>query len=142
MQQQMSLITLGVADIQRSRRFYGEGFGWKPVAEMPDITFYQLNGFVFGTWAVKSLEEDMKRQGNSQKGAFALAHNVRTREEVDPIIEQLVRAGGKLLREADAPPHGGFRGYVADPDDHAWEIAWNPSWPISPEGYVTAKFGA
>lgn len=142
MQPQMSLITLGIADIARSRRFYGEGFGWKPVAEMPDITFYQLNGFVFATWAVKSLEEDMKRQGNSQKGAFAMAHNLRIMEEVDPIIEQLARAGGKLLRKADAPPHGGFRGYVADPDDHAREIAWNPSWPISPEGYVTAKFGA
>lgn len=108
MQHQMSLITLGIADVARSRRFYGEGFGWKPVAEMPDITFYQLNGFVFGTWLVKSLEEDMKRSGNSQKGAFA-------------------------------PPHGGFRGYVADPDDHAWEIAWNAAWPIGPEGHVTAK---
>ena len=95
MHPQMSLITLGVADIQRSRRFYGEGFGWKPVAEMPDITFYQLNGFVFATWAVKSLEEDMKRQGNSQMGAFAMAHSVRTKEEADPIIEQLVRAGGE-----------------------------------------------
>ena len=141
MQHQMSLITLGIADVARSRRFYGEGFGWKPVGEMPDITFYQLNGFVLATWLRKSLEEDMQRAGNSQKGAFAMAHNVRTKEEVDPVMEQLLEAGGKLLRKADAPPHGGFRGYVADPDDHAWEIAWNPAWPISPEGYVTAKFG-
>ncbi len=141
MQHQMSLITLGIADVVRSRRFYGEGFGWKPVFEMPDITFYQLNGFVFGTWLANSLEEDMKRSGNSQKGAFALAHNVRTQEEVEPAMEQLLRFGGTLLRKADAPPHGGFRGYVADPDDHAWEIAWNAAWPISPEGYVTAKFG-
>ncbi|MBM3548607.1 MAG: VOC family protein [Alphaproteobacteria bacterium] len=141
MMQQMSLITLGIADVARSRRFYGEGFGWKPVAEMPDITFYQLNGFVFATWLEKSLEEDMQRSGNAQKGAFAMAHNVRSREEVEPIIAQLVKHGGKLLRAADEPPHGGFRGYVADPDDHAWEIAWNPGWPISPEGYVTAKFG-
>ena len=140
MQHQMSLITLGIADVARSRRFYGEGFGWKPVIEMPDITFYQLNGFVFATWLEKNLEEDMQRAGNSQRGAFALAHNVRTRDEVDPAMEQLLRAGGKLLRKADAPPHGGFRGYVADPDDHAWEIAWNPAWPISAEGYVTAKF--
>ncbi len=141
MQHQMSLITLGIADVARSRRFYGEGFGWKPVAEMTDITFYQLNGFVLAMWLRKSLEEDMQRAGNSQKGAFAMAHNVRNKEEVDPVMEQLLKAGGKLLRKADAPPHGGYRGYVADPDDHAWEIAWNPAWPISPEGYVTAKFG-
>lgn len=141
MQHQMSLITLGIADVARSRRFYGEGFGWKPVFETPDITFYQLNGFVFGTWLAKNLEEDMNRSGNLQRGAFAMAHNVKTKEEVEPVMEQLLRHGGKLLRKADAPPHGGFRGYVADPDDHAWEIAWNPSWPISPEGYVTAKFG-
>lgn len=141
MQHQMSLITLGIADVQRSRHFYGEGFGWKPVFEMPDITFYQLNGFVFATWLEKNLEEDMQRGGNSHKGAFAMAHNVATKDEVEPAMEQLLRAGGKLLRKADAPPHGGFRGYVADPDDHAWEIAWNPSWPISVEGYVRATFG-
>jgi uncharacterized protein len=139
MQPQMSLITLGIADVQRSRRFYGQGFGWKSVLEMPDITFYQLNGFVFATWLKTNLEADMKR-GNAQLGAFALAHNVRTKDEVAPTMAQLLKHGGRLLREADAPPHGGFRGYVADPDDHAWEIAWNPAWPISPEGYVTAKF--
>ncbi len=141
MQHQMSLITLGIADVARSRHFYGEGFGWKPVFEMPDITFYQLNGFVFATWLEKNLEEDMQRTGNSHKGAFAMAHNVATKDEVEPAIAQLLRAGGKLLRKADAPPHGGFRGYIADPDDHAWEIAWNPSWPISVEGYVRATFG-
>lgn len=141
MQHQMSLITLGIAGVARSRHFYGEGFGWKPVFEMPDITFYQLNGFVFATWLEKNLEEDMQRTGNSHKGAFAMAHNVATKDEVEPAMAQLLRAGGKLLRKADAPPHGGFRGYVADPDDHAWEIAWNPSWPISVEGYVRATFG-
>ena len=139
MQHQMSLITLGIADVARSRRVYGEGFGWKPAVEMPDITFYQLNGFVFGTWLKKELEADMKRSGLSQRGAFALAHNVLTKEEVQPVLDRLVKFGGTLLRAADAPPHGGFRGYVADPDDHAWEIAWNPMWPISPEGYVTYK---
>ena len=53
-----------------------------------------------------------------------------------PEREPLAQFGGRILRAADAPPHGGVRGYVADPDDHAWEIAWNPAWPISPEGYV------
>ncbi len=136
MQQQMSVITLGVADLKRSRRFYAEGFGWTPVLETPEIIFYQLNGFVLGTWLTTALEKDMQLTGLARPGAFALAHNVASREDVDPAIERLVLHGGRLLRKADAPPHGGFRGYLADPDDHPWEIAWNPAWPISPEGYV------
>jgi uncharacterized protein len=137
MQQLISLITLGITDIARSRRFYGEGFGWKPVFQNEEITFYQVNGFVFGTWFTKLLEDDMQRKGLSQTGAFALAHNVPTAEDVAPTIDRLVRSGGKLLRPAEAPPHGGLRGYIADPDGHAWEIAWNPDWRISPEGHVT-----
>lgn len=137
MQQQISIITLGITDIARSRRFYGEGFGWKPIFQNEEITFYQMNGFVLGTWLKDRLEGDMQRKGLLHPGAFALAHNVKTKEDVAPTIEHLVRSGGKLLRPADAPPHGGMRGYVADPDDHAWEIAWNPDWTISPEGHVT-----
>jgi catechol 2,3-dioxygenase-like lactoylglutathione lyase family enzyme len=136
MQQQISVITLGIADLARSRRFYVEGFGWKPVFENPEIVFYQMNGLMLGTWLAKSLEGDMQRT-TVHPGAYALAHNVATKDEVQPVIDRLAQCGGKVLRPADAPPHGGFRGYVADPDDHAWEIAWNPAWPISPEGYVT-----
>jgi len=134
MQQQISVITLGIADLARSRRFYAEGFGWKPVFENPEIVFYQMNGLMLGTWLSKALEDDMRR--TVRPGTFALAHNVPTKEEVQPVIDRLAQFGGKVLRPADAPTHGGFRGYIADPDDHAWEIAWNPAWPISPEGYV------
>jgi uncharacterized glyoxalase superfamily protein PhnB len=95
-----------------------------------------MNGLMLGTWLTRELEGDMRRKA-AGTGAFALAHNVPTRDEVQPVLDRLARFGGKILRAADAPPHGGFRGYVADPDDHAWEIAWNPAWPISPEGYVT-----
>lgn len=137
MRQLISLITLGITDIERSRRFYKEGFGWKPVFQNDDITFYQVNGFVFGTWLTRLLEDDMQRKGLSQTGAFALAHNVETAEDVGPTIERLVRTGAKLLRPADAPPHGGMRGYIADPDGHAWEISFNPDWQISPHGHVT-----
>ena len=139
MQQQISVITLGVADLARSRRFYVEGFGWKPVFEAPGIAFYQMNGLMLGTWQKDELAADMKRDGNAALGNFAVAHNVANKEDVAPAIDRLLKAGGRLLRAADAPPHGGFRGYVADPDDQAWEIAWNPEWPISPEGYV--RFG-
>jgi uncharacterized protein len=139
MQPQMSVLTLGVDDLARSRRFYAEGFGWPPVFETPEIVFYQLNGFVFGTWLTTALEGDMQRTGLARPGAFALAHNVKSQGEVKTVMERLVLYGGRLLRDADAPVHGGLRGYVADPDDHAWEIAWNPAWPISREGYVTFR---
>ncbi|MCC7267966.1 MAG: VOC family protein [Caulobacteraceae bacterium] len=136
MQQQISVITLGVADLARSKRFYADGFGWAPVFENKEIAFYQMNGLVLGTWLTSQLEGDMQRSGLARPGAFALAHNVASEAEVQPLIDRLAAAGGKVLRPGDAPPHGGFRGYVADPDDHAWEIAHNPAWPISPEGYV------
>ena len=136
MQQQISVITLGVADIARSRRFYVEGFGWSPVFEQGDIIFYQMNGLMLGTWAKASLEADMGR-AITTPGAFAVVHNVASADAVQPLIERLAAAGGRILRPADAPPHGGMRGYVADPDDHAWEIAHNPAWPIDAEGRVT-----
>lgn len=136
MQQQLSVVTLGIADLARSRRFYCDGFGWTPVFQDEEIVFYQMNGFVLGTWLTKALEADMQRSGLARQGAFALAHNVATGEEVQAVLDRLAKFGGRILRPADAPPHGGVRGYIADPDDHAWEIACNPAWPISLEGYV------
>jgi uncharacterized protein len=137
MQQQMSVITLGIEVLSRSRRFYEEGFGWRAVFANDEIVFYQMNGFVLGTWLTAALEQDMSRPNLQRPGAFALAHNVASQADVEPTMERLIRAGGRLLRQADAPIHGGFRGYVADPDEHAWEIAWNPSWPIDAQGHVT-----
>ncbi len=136
MQQQISVITIGVADLARSRRFYVDGFGWTPVFENEEIIFYQMNGLVLGTWLQPALEADMQRRGLCRPGAFAMAHNVSGRDDVQPLIDRLGRAGGTILRSGDAPEHGGFRGYVADPDDHAWEIAWNPAWSIDEHGMV------
>ncbi len=137
MQQQMAAITLGIADLPRSRRFYVEGFGWIPIFENDEIIFYQMNGLVLGTFKKSGLEEDMKRTGLLSAGAFALSHNVPRQDDVEGVMGQLTIAGGHIIRPADAPPQGGFRGYVADPDDHAWEIAWNPAWKIDGQGLVT-----
>jgi catechol 2,3-dioxygenase-like lactoylglutathione lyase family enzyme len=136
MQQQISVITLGVSDIARSRRFYADGFGWTPVFENDEVVFYQMNGLMLGTWLVGALESDMGRDLR-RPGAFSLAHNVPSREDVQVVLDRLASAGGRILRDGDAPPHGGFRGYVADPDDHAWEIAWNSAWAIDDQGRVT-----
>lgn len=139
MQQQISVITLGVADPARSKAFYRQGFGWEPAFEMVDIAFFQMNGFVFGIWDRTQLADDMQRE-DVRPGGFALAHNVPERADVEPAMERLIAAGATLLRAADEPPHGGYRGYIADPDGHAWEIAWNPAWQIGEDGRVT--FGA
>ena len=136
MQQQISVITLGIADIARSKRFYGEGFGWKPVFETPEIVFYQMNGLMLGTWLGSALEADMQRASLGPARSRSLTMSWRS-SEVQPLLDRLAAHGGRLLRTADAPPHGGFRGYVADPDDHAWEIAYNPAWPIASDGRVT-----
>ena len=137
MQQQVSVVTLGVRDLSRSRRFYVDGFGWTPVFENDEIIFYQMNGFVFGTFRHSALEKDMNRTGLLTPAAFSLAHNVPAREDVEMVLERLAMHGGRIIRPADAPAHGGYRGYVADPDDHAWEIAWNPAWKIDERGFVT-----
>ena len=137
MQQQISVITLGIADLERSRHFYIEGFGWQPVFKNGEIIFYQMNGFVLGTFSKPALEADMNRPGLLAPGAFSLAHNVAEKDDVAPLMERLAAAGGRIIRPADAPAHGGFRGYVADPDEHAWEIAWNPAWAIDARGLVT-----
>jgi catechol 2,3-dioxygenase-like lactoylglutathione lyase family enzyme len=137
MQQQISVITLGVSDIARSRTFYVEGFGWTPVFENAEIVFYQMNGLMLGTWLASALAEDSRRPPAAGPGAFSLAHNVESAAAVTALLDRLSASGGKLLRPADAPPHGGFRGYIADPDGHAWEIAWNPAWAIDEAGHVT-----
>jgi len=137
MQQQISVITLGVHSVARSRQFYVGGFGWTPVFENAEIAFYQMNGPMLGTWQNPGLEGDTGRPASPAPGAFSLAHNVPAEADVAPLIGQLVAAGGTLLRAPDAPPQGGFRGYVADPDGHAWEIAWNPAWTIDERGLVT-----
>ena len=136
-EQRASLITLATADLARSRRFYVEGFGWSPVFEAEDIVFYQLNGIILATYRNDSFANDMGVAALPAPGGFAVAHNVRSEDEVAPLMARLAEAGGSVLRPADAPPHGGLRGYVADPDGNPWEIAYNAGIPIDAEGNLT-----
>ncbi len=96
--QQVSVITLGTLDLARSRRFYCEGFGWAPVFQNDEIVFYQMNGLVLGTYLRAALEIDMNRPAAAMTGAFALAHNVLRQQDVVPLMEALVAAGGAVLR--------------------------------------------
>ncbi|MBU2588262.1 MAG: VOC family protein [Alphaproteobacteria bacterium] len=132
----ISLITLGSRNLAKSRRFYVDGFGWEPVFENEEIIFYQLNGVILATFADAALKEDMVAGELYRPGAFAIAHNVREEGEVEALMTDLAAAGGRILRRADAPPIGGLRGYVADPDEHAWEIAYNPGFAIDNDGNI------
>jgi predicted enzyme related to lactoylglutathione lyase len=137
MKQQIAIITLGINDLERSKRFYKEGFGWKTIFEDNETAMYQMNGFVLGTWHQGALEKDITRSNLPRGAALTLAHNVDSANKVQVVLNTLSTEGGKILRMADSPPHGGVRGYIADPDDHIWEIIWNPVWKADEKGSVT-----
>ena len=132
----ISVVTLGVSNLDASRRFYGDGFGWTPVFANDEILFFQMNGLMLGLWLAEKLADDMAR-APAPPGSTSLAHNVADQDSVELLMNRLMAHGGTLLRVADAPPQGGYRGYVADPDGHSWEIAHNPAWPIDANGHVT-----
>lgn len=137
MEQRLSLVTLGVADLARSRRFYEDGLGWRRGNDNPDVAFYQMPGGVFALWSRPALAADA---GVPDAGAtfsgMALAYNARSREEVDSVMAEAAAAGGKIVKPAVDVFWGGYSGYFADPDGHLWEVAWNPGWRIDGEGRV------
>ena len=137
MEQRISLVTLGVLDLQRSIFFY-ERLGWsRSMLKAEGVAFFQTGGSAFGLYPREKLAEDaqLPPQG-SGFGGFALAHNVRSKEEVDRILDEVVAAGAKLLKPAQETFWGGYSGYFCDPDGHPWEIAFNPGFEILPDGSI------
>ncbi|MBU1378033.1 MAG: VOC family protein [Alphaproteobacteria bacterium] len=137
MDQRISLITLGVGDLARARRFYEQGLGWTPLSALDEVAFYQLPGLGFALFERKALELDAGRPIDGAFSGFAVAINERSRDAVDATIAQAVAAGGKVTKPAETAPWGGYSGYVADLDGHAWEVAWNPGCTIHPDGSTT-----
>lgn len=137
MEQRLSLVTLGVSDLERARRFYEDGLGWRRANEDGSVVFFQLPGAVLGLWSRASLAEDA---GLADAGAtfsgMTLAYNARSREEVDAVIAEAEAAGGRVLKPAAETFWGGYSGYFADPDGHPWEVAHNPFWSLDAEGRV------
>jgi catechol 2,3-dioxygenase-like lactoylglutathione lyase family enzyme len=136
MEQRLSMVTLGVADLARSRRFYEEGLGWK-ASGLGDgnVVFFQLGGIVLALWGRGALAEDARLpDAGSGFGGIALAHNVRRREEADAVLAQAEAAGGRILKPAQDTFWGGYAGYFADPDGHLWEVAWNPHFTLGEDG--------
>ena len=132
--QRVSLITLGVADLDRARSFYGT-LGWEPVPSPPSVVFYQLDGFVLGLFGLEPMAEDQGRPGTRlQTGALSLAQNFVDEGAVDAAFEAAIAAGATPLKTPKATFWGGYAGQYADPDGHVWEVAHNPFWKIDPGG--------
>ncbi len=136
MEQRISVVTLGVKNLGASKKFYID-LGWKPAVENSEIVFFQAGGMVFALFPRDQLAADF----NGDPAAFgrapmALAYNVRTKSEVDPLIQRAAAAGAQILKPPREASWGGYSGYFADPDGFAWEVAWNPHWLLAPDGTI------
>jgi predicted lactoylglutathione lyase len=137
MEPRLSLITLGVADVARARRFY-ETLGFKAGRASNDaVAFLDAGGVVLALWNRAALAEDATVTDKPTGFAgVAVAHNARSEAEVDKVLDEAVAAGGKLIKPAQKTFWGGYAGYFADPDGHLWEVAHNPYFTFDAAGRV------
>jgi catechol 2,3-dioxygenase-like lactoylglutathione lyase family enzyme len=137
MEPRVSLVTLGVSDFARSRAFY-EALGWRG-QEAEETFFVQAGGSAIVLWSREKLADDAGITDRDQDGfgGVALAHNVRSRDEVDAIMAAASSAGARVTKPAAETFYGGYAGYFADPDGHLWEIAHNPGFALGPDGSLT-----
>ena len=133
MEQRLSLVTLGVADLDRATRFY-EALGWQPNRDADGVTFFQTGGLVIALWGRDELAADSAVVDFGGWGGVTLAQNVRSPDEVDAVLAAAARAGATLGRAGAATVWGGYSGIFLDPDGHPWEVAHNPFWVITDDG--------
>ncbi len=141
MEQRLSMITLGVADLKRAVAFYEQVIGWNAAPSPSEIAFFDLGGVVFSLYPHDDLAKDRNAAadeiGGSAYRGFALAHNARSKEEVDLIFSRLKDNGAMIVKEPVEVFWGGYSGYFSDPDGHSWEVAYNPHWTIQEDGRVS-----
>jgi predicted lactoylglutathione lyase len=136
MEQRVSLVTLGVRDLGRARRFY-EGLGWMTNAgPEDDVVFFQAGGLIVALWGRERLAEDSTVSDTGGWGGVTLAHNVRSPAEVDAVIAEAEAAGGTIGRPGAETFWGGYSGVFLDPDGHPWEVAHNPHWTLAGDGSI------
>ena len=137
MEQRLSLVTLGVADVERARAFY-EALGWHTNAEPgDDVVFFQAGCMVVALWSRAELAADSGVTDGGGWGGITPAHNVRSPAEVDAVIETARAAGATITREPSERPWGGYSGIFVDPEGHPWEVAHNPSFPLDEAGRMS-----
>jgi predicted lactoylglutathione lyase len=135
--QRVTLITLGVVDLDRAAAFYA-ALGWTPAEALESVVFYQMNGLVLGLFGRSDLAADQGRPDAALgTGAMTLAQNFGTEAEVDAAFATALAAGATALKAPEKVFWGGYSGYFADPDGHVWELAMNPFWPLSADGSLT-----
>jgi uncharacterized protein len=133
----ITLVTLGVADLERSRAFYA-ALGWEAHEANEGVVFIQLAGQVLALFGIEALAEDMRQpRERLGTGAATLARNFATEAEVDAAFALALGAGATVLKRPEKVFWGGYSGYFADPDGHVWELAMNPFWPLNPDGTLT-----
>ncbi len=134
MESRISMITLGVSDLEKSTAFYQHGLGFPKMDSPPEVAFFTLNGTWLGLYSREALAEDatISAEGSSFAG-ITLAHNVKTESEVECVINQAVAAGATLVKPPQKVFWGGFSGYFKDLDGYLWEVAHNPHFWVGPE---------
>jgi uncharacterized protein len=136
MEQRLSLVTLGVADLARARSFY-EALGWRSNAGPDDdVVFFQAGGTIVALWSRSELAADSTVDDGGGWGGITLAHNVRSPADVDAVLAEAERAGATVGRAGAPTSWGGYSGIFLDPDGHAWEVAHNPHWTLRDDGSV------
>jgi uncharacterized protein len=138
MEQRLTLLTLGVTDLDAARRFYLDGLGWRPLLDAGEVVFLQVGpGLVLSLWG----RADLAREAGTASGPvepppFSLAHNADSEEAVHRVVADMRAAGGTVVAEPSRASWGGVTAYVADPDGFRWEIAWNEGLVVGPDGAV------
>lgn len=139
MEQRISIITLGVSDLEKAEDFYVNKFGWqKSEQSNENIIFIHLNGMYLSLYPREKLAEDagVEATGTGFKG-FSMAFNTRSEKEVDSLFETFEKAGIQVIKKPEKAFWGGYSGYIADPDHHLWEIAYNPFTQIDADGNLS-----
>jgi uncharacterized protein len=136
MEQRMTMIGLGVKDLEVSKKFYETVFCWTRMQpENPNIVFYRLNGIILSLYPNDKLAEDasVSSAGNGFKGVTC-AYNAQTEEDVDRLFSEFENKGVSIIKKPEKASWGGYSGYISDPDGHLWEFAFNPFWKLDSDG--------
>jgi uncharacterized protein len=138
MDQRLSLVTLGVGDLEKAVAFY-EALGWEVANDWreQDVAFFQCPGIIFALWHRHELAADAAVEDSGGWGGTALAYNGRDAAEVDAVMADAERAGARISHPAEATPWGGYSGSFVDPEGHVWEVAHNPGWTLHEDGSIS-----
>jgi uncharacterized protein len=135
-EQRLTLITLGVADVAAAKAFY-EQLGWQVGLYVEETAFFQVGGSIVTLWSREKLAEDSGVMDGGGWGGVTFAHNVRSPQEVDRVIEEARAAGARISKEPGPTFYGGYAGVFVDPDGHPWEVAHNEGFPLAEDGSIS-----